>query len=298
MKIESVQNINVAKNQNKITKNDRNVGASFSSLFLSSALNCAVLPPALGILSSVKKSSELSHDKIEILHNTAQKAINELGLADKGVKLQFIERGANEIKLPWFVKLFVPLEQVKDGKNAMFLTKDAIIPVSKEVVYNKHSILLPEKSFAFSAFHEIGHSMNRLLSKSGKMLQDIRMPLIQGVSLIPLFCAFSKTTKPEDGNDLTGAQKTKNFIRNNAGKLTFAAMVPILAEEAMATVKGLKLSSKMLPKELAKHVFKNAKLTYITYLLSAAGVSLASYSAVKIKDHFVDKKIKKAENKA
>ena len=92
-------------------------------------------------------------------------------------------------------------------------------------------------------------------------------------------------------------EKVKNFIRNNAGKLSFAAMLPILLEEGMASYKGEKLANKLLSKDMAKIVSKGNKFTYLTYIIGALSIATTSFATVKIKDYLVAKKENKSDNK-
>ncbi len=85
-------------------------------------------------------------------------------------------------------------------------------------------------------------------------MQKMRMPGMIMASAIALFAAFTKEDKPEDGKELTKAQKVKNAVRKNAGKLAFASMVPMLLEEGMASIKGYKWANSILSKDLAKKV--------------------------------------------
>lgn len=110
---------------------------------------------------------------------------------------------------------------------------------------------------------------------------------------------YPKKSKPNGENqELTSAQKTNNFIRDNAGKLTFAAALPMLIEEAMATVKGQKYANKVLKPDLAKKVLKGNAVAYCSYLAVALLGSLGVATAVKIKDNAMEKKEYKALLKA
>ena len=149
---------------------------------------------------------------------------------------------------------------------------------------------MPEKGISFAAFHEIGHAMNYNFSKIGKALQHMRLPGMIAASAIALYGAFSSKSKPEEGKELTKGQKVNNFIRNNAGKLSFAAMLPMLAEEAMATIKGNKLAGKLLSPDMLKVVKKGNAVAYLTYIATAASWGLASGAAVKVKDTLVAQK--------
>ena len=108
-----------------------------------------------------------------------------------------------------------------------------------------------------AGFHELGHAMNANLSKIGKFLQKSRPVSMYLPVLLALYGACTRKAKPknEDGK-LNGAQKTHNFVRDNAGKLAFLASVPMLLEEGMATVKGQKFANKLLKPELANRVLK------------------------------------------
>ena len=109
--------------------------------------------------------------------------------------------------------------------------------------------------------------------------------------LLGLYGACTRKAKPknEDGK-LNGAQKTHNFVRNNAGKLAFLASVPMLLEEGMATVKGQKFANKLLKPELAKRVLKANIWAYTTYLSMGIFGALAAATAVKVKDAAIAKK--------
>lgn len=235
----------------------------------------------VGVLSSMNKIGKITPDKVDILHKAAEKALNISGMSAKGVKIEYLKAPATKKGIFSILRL-PPIEQIKNGFNAAF------IPGNAAFVGNK--ILMPEKDMAFAAFHEIGHSINYNSSKFWKALQKMRMPGMALATLPLLYGAFSKKSVAKDGKELTKAQKANNFIRDNAGKLSFAAMVPMLAEEAMASIRGQKLANKLLDGKMAKHVLKGNAVAYLSYLGTAIALGLGSYAAVKIKDHFQAKK--------
>ena len=106
-----------------------------------------------------------------------------------------------------------------------------------------------------------------------------------------------KMREARKNKELTKGEKVKNFIRNNAGKLSFAAMLPILFEEGMATYKGQKLADKLLTKDMAQIASKGTKVAYLTYILTALSLATTSFATVKIKDYLVAKKENKSDNK-
>ena len=153
-----------------------------------------------------------------------------------------------------------------------------------------NKIYMPENKVSFLAFHEIGHSINFNNSKFWKGMQKLRMPALALASLPMIYGAISKESKAEDGKELNKKQKINNFIRNNAGKLSFATMLPVLAEEGMATIRGQKLANQLLPKNIARKVLKGNAVAYTSYLITALGFAAAAYTAVKVKDAFVNKR--------
>lgn len=162
------------------------------------------------------------------------------------------------------------------------------------VFIKKNSIILPKEGIAPAGFHEVGHAMNYNLSKVGKFLQNCR-PLMKLAPLIGIFAACTRKAEAKDGKELTSGQKTKNFIRDNAGALAFASYLPMLIEEGMATYKGQKYANKVLSKDLAKKVLKGNSIAYMSYLTVAASAGLAAHCAVKIKDSIIANKQKKQE---
>lgn len=161
---------------------------------------------------------------------------------------------------------------IKEGFNAGFT------PMGNKVLINTEKMGL-------SGFHEIGHSINFNKSKFWKslhMYNALKVPFaIAGMlSLAALF----KRPKA-DGEQPTGTfDKVTTFMKNNVGKLTFAAMVPMIAEEVMASVRGNKLAKELLSPELAKKVAKSNIFGAASYVGTAAALALGAYAANKVRD--------------
>ena len=213
------------------------------------------------------------------------------------------------------------LNPVRRGYNAFFVSKGIRLPKinssefidlankgkygvlasklkDKAYYINPNSIVLPKDKLPTAGFHEVGHAMNYNLSKVGKFLQECKpiakfAPIVLGV-----YGAISRRSKPTGENkELTSAQKTNNFIRDNAGKLTLLASLPMLIEEGMATFKGQKFANKVLKPDLAKKVLKGNLLAYSSYLVIALFGALAVRTAVNMKDYFMEKKENKVRQK-
>ena len=207
------------------------------------------------------------------------------------------------------------INPVRQGGNAFFIGKDAKsttltlsecekifkeegfkalrekIKATTKIYVKANSVILPEKALAGAGFHELGHAMNFNLSKIGKFLQKCRPVAILAAPLLTMYAVFTRASKPkEEGKELNGAQKTHNFVRNNAGKLAFVASLPMLIEEGMASIKGQKYANKLLKPELAKRVLKGNAIAYMSYLATAVFGALAAATAVKVKDNAIAKK--------
>ncbi len=284
--------MNVQNNQNfQVKKNKSNVGNSIIATVGGSAAVTPLLIASRGVNNfALKVGNNLSPDKVEILHNAAENAIKNTGLSNKGVKINYLVKTLKDIFLPKIVAAMNPIQQIKNGKNAGCCLKDIKNPITGEIIYKKGTILMPQKAIPHAAFHEIGHSLNLHFSKFGAFLQKFRNLGFTAASLIALFGAFTSNSREDKNSDkLTPLQKTKNFVRDNAGKLAFAVTIPTLVEEAMATVKGQKLANALLPQDLAKHVSKCNKLAYLTYISTSLMLGLSAYFAVKIKNHLTAK---------
>lgn len=235
---------------------------------------------AAGVVAATSKLGNLPQDTIDIIHAASEKAL-ELGeVKNKGVSIEWLKQSGKKLNLFEKFKIISNpariQEAIQEGLNAGYA--------------RNNKIYMPENKVSFLAFHEIGHSINFNNSKFWKGMQKLRMPALALASLPMIYGAISKESKAEDGKELNKKQKINNFIRNNAGKLSFATMLPVLAEEGMATIRGQKLANQLLPKNIARTVLKGNSVAYTSYLITALGFAAAAYTAVKIKDAFVNKR--------
>lgn len=235
---------------------------------------------AAGVVAATSKLGNLPQDTIDIIHAASEKAL-ELGeVKNKGVSFEWLKQSGKKLNLFEKFKIISNpariLEAIQEGLNAGYA--------------RNNKIYMPENKVSFLAFHEIGHSINFNNSKFWKGMQKLRMPALTLASLPMIYGAISKESKAEDGKELNKKQKINNFIRNNAGKLSFATMLPVLAEEGMATIRGQKLANQLLPKNIARKVLKGNAVAYTSYLITALGFAAAAYTAVKVKDAFVNKR--------
>ncbi len=249
----------------------------------------------------IKINDGLTKDEFEHLQKGISNAFDKSNLASKGVSILRATKDnsaqVNKIMKGEYNKgllKYLP-ERIKEynsklsgttitkGKNACY------VPTSKKR-------LLPKSKLNLAFFHEAGHALNANMSTIGKTLQKNRTALLY-LALPILIISLFKTKKAEGEEPQNKLDKITTFIKNNAGKLTFALYTPTLLEEALATIKGNKLAKEFLNPNLAKKVAKTNALGYLTYIVTAACAGLGVYLANKIKDEIAFKKAVNAENK-
>ena len=169
----------------------------------------------------VKRADKIASDRIKAIKEwLPEKLTNKI----KSLSLKYFKRDPFEVKNNFAGDLAV----VWQGKNAV------CDPVLKDIATNM------DKTPAVT-FHEMGHALNST-KKLGKILQSVRWPMqMVGVPLI-LATALLKRKKADGEKPKGFFDKTTTFIKNNAGKLSFAAFLPTLMEEGLADIRGLKLA--------------------------------------------------------
>lgn len=269
--------------QNNPNKNDG--GASLAAYYGSGLVSGAIVSP-IPIISSkfIKMGSNLSEETIDTFHKGFEQAVKMTGMDKKGVTIHYLPQ-TNRGKVQ--ILNFDIINSIKNGNNACHLSKDFTDATGK--IFKKNSILMPEKDLSFAGFHELGHAINNK-NFFWNCLQKLRVPGYTMAGLIMMYGAFTNKIEKPQNRELTKLEKAHNFVRDNAGKLTFAAVLPTLAEEAMASIRAQKLANKILDKNLAKQVLKGNALAYTTYALGAVSLAVGSYCAVKIKDIMMSKK--------
>ena len=229
-------------------------------------------------------NKNLSAEQVKKINDVADKVLIDSGLAKKGVKIvnaanKKVESTGNII----IDKFFNSDKSVIKGTNAYYNF------VKKEIFINRDK-------FSAATFHEMGHAFNSQISKLANNMFKMKILMLIIPSAISLFAAFSKNAEPEDGKELTKLQKTKNFVRKNAGFIAGLSMVPYAAEEILASVRGSKLANANLPKELAKIVKMTNTGSALSYITLVVFSGLGAYTATKVKDFIMAKQ--KAQSEA
>lgn len=155
-------------------------------------------------------------------------------------------------------------DDVAKGFNAFYN------PANKEIHINTDKI-------SIAGFHEVGHAMNHLTGKFGKLLNKSRMPGMYLAGLLETIAVFS-SPKP--------AEAPKNLydkIKDNCGKLAFLCWMPVVLEEGLASYNGIQLAKKCgLNKTLVNNMKKMCGKAWLTYVAKAiiTGLSVGASNII------------------
>ena len=252
-------------------------------------------PEQAKALAEASRKAMPDVDSFEYTKEVASRILEKTGLKSKGVKINFIDETAEslehlkdvietETKQNTVLRRRISqnsFETFKEGANAAFF------PKVNEIVVNS-------KSLYTSVYHEIGHAMNKNGNFFTRALQKCGVITPYGVSVLaPVFLAVGllhKTDKTKSDVEKTKAEKTLDFVSNNAGKLTLATYIPMLAEEGLASYRGLKEAAKYLSKDTIKGLTKNYLKAWGTYAAGAAVVSAGVAVGIKFAEKIREKK--------
>ena len=160
------------------------------------------------------------------------------------------------------------LNSYSTGQNAAYFSKDKLVKINTDKI-------------SIAGFHELGHAMNDITGKFGKVLSKLRYPgIIVSVWMgtVALFSRSKPKEAPRNGFD---------YVKDNCGKIAFASLLPMVAEEGMASYKGIKLARKTgLAEPLIQNMKKLYKKALLTYIGKAVATGLAVGAASMIMDKF------------
>ena len=309
----SIQSSNQNNNQAGFWRKTAGAGAgAVASAAVTTAGGLAVSLPIVGKMTKIQKS--LTADEVELTNKLGKYFLQSSGLSQKGLK---VVNGTDIIKkyMPSKEKALL-MEVCKDNKDLprafRRFSKRLCITISRsyQTALGKNAYFHPIANFiAFnsakaplSQFHEMGHALNHHTSKFTRALQRSRILMTLGPMAV-LAVALFKNKKTEGEKPVGIDDKTTTFIKNNAGKLAFFSMVPMIAEEAIASIRGEKLFNTKMPLDMmakSKDILKKVKLTNRVALLSYIGgaivIGIGVMTANKIRDAIVHSPKVKSEN--
>ena len=229
------------------------------------------------------------YEPLETTKKSAQQIYEESGLKGKGVELLFVEDSPKgEEELHTFLDKVVPKKSkinkrlnenyfhtFNEGSNAVYIDGGK----------KGKAVIVSEKQLHNNVFHELGHAMNangNVITKSlfkSKILSPYGVPLI-----MPILLANALWHKDSDKNknDEKIMDKTRNFLAKHAVGLTALSLAPMVAEEGLASIRGLRAASKYLPKESVRKLGWNYSKAFMTYVLLSGGITLGVDLGIKL----------------
>ena len=248
-------------------------------------------------LPKLRKYSELPADTVNLVHEKSREVIKNVGLDKHGVTIELLPKLKKIPDVKTMLKN--PILQVNAGLNSVFLAQNlkTVDELGEKISYKKNTIFLPERKSCLTVFHEMGHAANFNKAKLTKCLL-IGNAYGQKLAFLPvIFGVLTRKSKPDENGNLTTGQKVKNFVRDNAGKISFACMVPALIEEGLASIRANRYAKEYLSPELLKKVNKTNIWAYSTYVMMTIALTLAAKIGVEMKDKMIANKEAKALEK-
>lgn len=148
------------------------------------------------------------------------------------------------------------LKPVARGENAFYADglKLAVAPKSKP------SLIL----------HELGHAIN---AQKGKFMRFLQKSRGYAAAIPTTLVLFKDSFKRKDNKP--------NFFERNAGLIGFAAFLPTIVEEGLASIRGIKAAKKVLGKGVNLGALKrNYAFAWLTYVIAGVGLGIAAKLAV------------------
>ena len=243
------------------SKNDATTGFILASMASSAIMGTMPL-----FTKPFMKQMKQEHSNNHLYKDAFFKSFDISGLKEKGVRILDTQFTALD-RLAADKKQIIDRD-IKAGLNACYAPNQKVVKLNAEKA-------------TISGFHELGHAMNNLKGRFSKILQKCRYPGYTIAGLMGTVALFS-ASKPKDA-----PKDLDDYIRDNCGKIAFIAMLPTVAEEALASYKGIKLAQKSgLDKSLIKNLKKFYSKALLTYAGNAVATGLAVFAASKITEYF------------
>ncbi len=244
--------------------------AGATAAMIASALIYKALPP---FSNPFLRQMHKEHANNNLYKDAFIKAVDLSGLEKKGLKVIHKDFTHADTLLP---KNKILNYDVKAGLNAFFN------PETTEIVLNTNKA-------SITGFHELGHAMNDMRGKFGKLLQRMRGPGYWLAGMMGTIALFTRP-KPKDA-----PRNAMDWVQDNCHWIAVAGMLPTVAEEALASHNGIKMAKKAkLPNSAVKNLKKFYGKALLSYVGYAAITGVSVYAMNKIMEVFT--RPKKIEN--
>lgn len=210
------------------------------------------------------------------LNKISQWCGNKLMLGKEFTSAENVEKIAQSMVDKNKLKVTVDYIDEKNIKEYPAHLRNELMPVAKgqNAFYaDEYKLAVAPKSKPSLILHELGHAVNANKGKFLRFLQKSRM----WVASVPtaLVMLNSSIKKQNSNND------KKNFIERHAGKIGFAAFLPTIIEEGLASIRGAKAAKNILGNSVnLKPLKRNYFFAWMTYLLSGIGLGIAAKQAI------------------
>lgn len=236
-------------------------------------------------LIEVLKKSGLAKDGIEIFNINSENSDTVNRIVNSRCKRQ-----PKKSILPVYVKkILYRLRTKQDNAKTLQILEG----YNACVIPDCSAILINMDKLSIAGFHELGHQY-KSSNLWRRMLVKSKMPLVKYVPPLLLMVGLLKNKKTKSEAPKNTFDKMTDFIKNNCGKLTSLCFVPLLTEEAIASINAAKLSKGILNKPMLKSMCKYNAFAFSTYVSGALLAGCASFVGVKVRDKIVEKNIIKA----
>lgn len=236
-------------------------------------------------------TNQNAYGDFESIYNKAETILKENGLKDFGVKIKVFESG-KPLKLK-------EIATNSSFKNRLYknlynnLQKQTSVGANAFYEFHSKTINIGNTGAFKAVFHEIGHAFNYkkggFYSKYyilGRKILPFGIPII-GLGAFGIGLLHDKKQEAKE-SPKSKFEKVKDFIHDNAGKITFLNFLHVLIEEGRASLNGVKLAKPHFTpqkhKELAMSYLKGS---FCSYLKKATYPALAVALGIFIKDKIV-----------
>ena len=312
----SPKNAVVSNNANQKTRNSipGGVAGYFTATVLASELKDSLNWASAKIVGNIKEDLRNSGDLPKI-PAIADSYIEKNGLKDKGVKVikYSLQKPAAEQKEAFeaIVGGFNPLSKFLLKKsveyNKPFLSEMAMLLSYPKNLLNSSALYIPknktllikDKFTGIDVFKEL-----ELASKKSpvpvlqKRLKGALSALLTPVLIISVCSRNKNIDKTSPSSSKTKKDKFTNFVRNNAGKISMAAMVPAMLININNSVRTANIAKKYATKSIAQAVYSTEAFNTVRMILFTLIIGISTAAGVEVKDWFQKRKDQKSAEAA
>lgn len=234
-------------------------------------------------------SKETMFSSFIINGRKAKEIFNASGLAEKGVRLQNVEytryktscmnkylKDINSLKISSLKENYIAAT-MENAKNTSALGLNSFYDPRKKTIINNF------KRMATAIPHEMGHAAN-YTSKNPLLKILTKARYLQLLVPVILTVAILRKPKKEGEESTTIIGKGLDFVKENSVALTAGCMLPTVAEEGLASIRGAKMAKKFLTPEKLKSLNVINFKGWATYAIAAGATIGAVWLANKIRN--------------